>query len=106
MENIDTIRNFKALENLAKRTDKVLLVTLKAASYPTLMCQVIESSIENHKQKVQCLTIEGEAAETIQKELNILNLPALVIFKNGRITSIFQGLIAQHELEQILSKIN
>ncbi len=106
MENLDTIKNYKALEKLAKGTSKVLMVTLQSGAYPSLMCQVIASASENQQHKTKCINIVGDAARTIQQELNILNLPALVIFQEGRITSIFQGLIAHHELKQILDKIN
>jgi len=105
MENAKSITNYEDLQEIAIKSELPLFVLLELGNYPSLMTEVISSLQAEAPKRFKLIKIHGLPARTIQSDLNVLNLPALVILNKEKITAIYQGLIAKHELQSILDKI-
>ena len=105
MAATNIINSYSELLSMSSKVEKPLLVLLATENHPSLMEEVIGAIRKESPNAFQLLQIQGQQASNIKFELNILNLPALIILKNGENKAICQGLIAKHELEAILQKL-
>lgn len=106
MNNMQTIGSYSELAELSGKGKKPLIVSLETGDYESLMCEVVESLQNENTRAFELVKVSGKIAKQIQQELNILKLPAIILLYEANIKAIFQGLVAKHEILNILNKIN
>ena len=105
MKNTQTFSNYSDLVTLSEKKKKPIVVSLESGKYTCLMCEVVENFLRENKDSFQFIKITGTTAEHIKSELSMLKLPAMFILFEGEIKSIFQGLVAKHDIMKVLSNI-
>ena len=105
MENLQNFKNYTDLVSLSKKKQKPIIVSLESGGYTCLMCEVVESFLIENRNAFTFIKITGPIAEHIKSELSMLKLPAMFILFDGNIKSIFQGLVAKHDIMNVLSGI-
>ena len=105
MKNIQTFSNYSDLVTLSKKKQKPIIVSLESGGYTCLMCEVVETFLTENKNTFEFIKITGPTAEHIKSELSILKLPGMFILFDGEIKSIFQGLVAKHDIMKVLSEL-
>jgi len=106
MENLQNFRNYSDLVKLSEKKLKPIIVSLESGNYTCLMCEVVESFLTENKDTFEFIKIAGPTADHIKSELSMLKLPAMFILFDGNIKSIFQGLVAKHDIMNVLSTLN
>jgi len=106
MKNIQSFNQYSDLVTLSEKKQKPIIVSLESGGYTCLMCEVVETFLVENKDAFEFIKICGPIAEHIKSELSMLKLPAMFILFDGNIKSIFQGLVAKHDIMNVLSKIN
>jgi len=106
MKNIQSFSSYSDLVKLSEKKNKPIIVSLESGGYTCLMCEVVESFLTENRDGFEFIKITGPTAEHIKSELLMLKLPAMFILFEGNIKSIFQGLVAKHDIMKVLSGIN
>lgn len=103
MKNTQSFNSYSDLEKLSQGKSKPIVVSLENGNYNCLMCEVVETFLTENKDTIEFIKITGPIAQSIKSELSMLKLPAMIILFDGKIKSIFQGLVAKHDIMKVLS---
>ena len=106
MKNLQNFKNYSDLVSLSKKKQKPIIVSLEGGGYTCLMCEVVETFLNENRDAFEFIKITGSIAEHIKSELSMMKLPAMFILFDGNIKSIFQGLVAKHDIMNVLSSID
>lgn len=98
MMHIDTIQSFTSLAQKSSDSDQPILCVLESRKGFCLVNEIAESYLQEYPDAFELINIAGSAAEAIQVELSILNLPSAILLVNGQITAMFERIMAKHDL--------
>lgn len=62
----------------------------------------ILENIEKNREDVEVIKVDVEECETLATEYKVLNLPTILIFKNGEPYNKFVGLTQEKTIEEVL----
>jgi len=105
MKNTQSITSYEELVRISKKESKPIIISLEAGEYPCLMSDVINDLANEKNAGFKLIKVCGPTALTIQTELNILKLPALILLNKESIHAIFQGLVSKQDIINSLNKI-
>lgn len=105
MKNNENI-NLKEVQNLSASMGNPLVLLLQREGNFSLQDEIIEALHEKKEQVFEIVKYSGSLAKRLQEELNIQNIPALVVLHNSDIKGIFQGLFSKQEIKNLLTNIN
>ncbi|MFC2156421.1 thioredoxin [Acidobacteriota bacterium] len=70
-----------------------------------MVAPVLESVAENMKEKVKIVKVNTDENQTKAQEYQILGIPTMLIFKDGKETERVVGFRPQEEIEGLLSSV-
>jgi len=105
MKNTQIINSYDQLVEISKKETKTIIISLEAGEYPCLMSEVIDDLAIEENAAFKLIKVSGPTALTIQRELNILKLPALILLHQTNIHAIFQGLASKQDILKALNNI-
>lgn len=68
------------------------------------MSSVLDTLAEEYKDKADIYKINADECENLTAELNVISLPTIVFFKNGKETERLMGLQSIEKIRNILNK--
>lgn len=96
----------KSFKNDISDPDKVVLVDFYATwcNPCRKMRPIVESLYMRYQRKLKVLKVDVDRSPNISAKYNIVSIPALKIFKNGKVIDESVGLVTESELRARLEK--
>lgn len=70
-----------------------------------MLAPVLAAIAEENQDKVKVCKVNVDDEQELATEFNIMNIPTLIIFKNGKVINTIVGLRSKSELESIINNI-
>lgn len=97
--------SFQKVLSISASMSKPLVLLLNRECQFSLQEEILTAIQEKKEQVFEIVKYNGSLAKALQEELNIENIPALVVLHKSDIKGIFQGLFSSQEINNLLTKI-
>ena len=107
ISNLSNINNLTELLEVGKHFEFPVLIRLsnQEGDNNYLVDRVVESVIEASVTQIEYEKLSTELSHTIKGELRVVKNPILLLLQRGEIKSIFQGMVAQFQIEKALQDL-
>lgn len=97
-------------ENFKKQileADRPVLVDFYAEWCPPcrVLSPILEEIMEKYQDKIKIAKLNIDEGRALALEYNIMSVPTLIIFRNGKEIKRIVGLLAKEELEKVLDSL-
>lgn len=69
-----------------------------------MIAPVLEQIAEEYKEKVKIGKVNVDEESEIARQYQILSIPTLILFKNGKIMNVSVGFLSKSEIEKIIQQ--
>lgn len=99
--------NKENFENEVKNSDKLVIVDFWATwcGPCQMLAPVLEKIAEEKKNTVKVCKVNVDEEQELALEYGIMNIPTLIMFKNGEVKNTSVGFHSKSELEDMINNI-